>query len=495
MKTSSSAKTIESLLTSLSYEWNHHGSLDQLVKGVTADSREVKEGDLFVAIQGPVLDGHEFIEDAIRRGAVAIVTNRQKEKALQLTHVMVEDTQKAFAQMLLRFHGLDLSQIQLIGITGTNGKTTIAHLLYFLLNRLSSAGMIGTIDCQWKNKTLKTPNTTPGPAFLFPVLSQMIKDGIQYGIMEVSSHALDQKRTSQLYFFVRVFTNLTQDHLDYHPTIDDYFLAKKSLFTQLPMPQCAVINQDDPYGRQLVKALDPSIILTYGKDSKAQFSASHIVSTLDSTRFILQFQGETCPVEVPLVLEHNVSNVLAALAVMEAIGFSIKQATEHLKSFPGVSGRMEAVPSGKDFHVFVDYAHTPDAFQHVLSGIRPLIKNRLIVVFGCGGNRDKGKRPRMGRIASQYADLLILTNDNPRFENPAEILTQIQEDLVPGFRTKHEVVPDRRTAIQKAINEAKAGDAVLILGKGHEAEQIVGSTKLAFSDQLVARECIQARGC
>ncbi len=486
-------KLLGEFLQDIRYQWNGRGSLFVPVHRVVSDSRIVQKGDIFVALKGPLADGHDFIPHAASRGAAAIIAETKLNPSTNLqdtAFLQVEDSHFAFSRLLTRLHGLEARPIQLIGVTGTNGKTTITYLIRFLLNQLSACGLIGTVRYEWANKSIESKNTTPGLGQLIPLLSDMVQDGMKYCVAEISSHGLDQNRLAGLDFTAAVFTNLTQDHLDYHRTLENYYLAKRKLFVSKPAPKFSAVNLDDEYGRRLLSELGKRAV-SFGFDAGATYRAQNEKVTLEGSEFDLIYRGGTHRVKTNLPLRHNIYNVLAALSILSELDFALEQLIPLLPKFPGVPGRMERADAKGGALVFVDYAHTPDAVFNVLSSARPLVGGKIITVLGCGGNRDKGKRPLMGRIAGEGSDIAIVTSDNPRNEEPQSILDAIRPGIAEGRQA--EFILDRKKAIERAIELAGPKDVVLILGKGHEKYQIVGDQTLPFDDVEVAQECLRKK--
>ena len=479
------------LLNAISYEWNQKGSLDISIGKITGDSRKVERGDVFVALRGTAQDGHLFLGEAMRRGAaLLVVENNYKDRSmLPIASIFAKDSKAAFRSILLSYHKSSLSQIKLIGVTGTNGKTTSAYLICHLLNQIANCGMIGTVEYLWGAHRIKASNTTPGLETFLELLSAMVCDHVSFCVSEVSSHALDQGRVSGLQFESAIFTNLTQDHMDYHKSFDHYFESKKKLFTQNPPPRFSIVNSDDSYGKKLLSILG-SDALSFGRSESAKFQIQNIRTSLAGSEFDLLDAGtsELFRIKTHLPLLHNIYNVTGALLAVKVLGFPLNNLIKSLDNFMGVPGRMQPVSGGVDFLVFVDYAHTPDAFENVFSSVRQHVKGKLITVFGCGGNRDKLKRPAMGKIAAQYADSIFLTNDNPRNESPDEILRDIKQGIAAMSQGQVKEIQDRREAIEAALKSARPNDAVLILGKGHETEQIVGECIYEISDQKIVQD-------
>jgi UDP-N-acetylmuramoyl-L-alanyl-D-glutamate--2,6-diaminopimelate ligase len=467
--------------------FEYEGSLNPDILGVSSDSRKVSEGDIFIAIAGYRDDGTRYVEDAVRKGARAVVVEtRSSASMFNLPDVPICTTSSSRRCALLisrTLKPLSDKSMALIGVTGTNGKTTITYLLESMLRWAGhSPGVIGTITYRWGANELKAHNTTPDPIEIQELLSRMADDGVTHVIMEVSSHALAMDRVYPPDFGAAVFTNLSQDHLDFHATMDDYFDAKALLFEGLGKEAHAVINIDDAYGKRLLMRTDASVV-TYGMDLDAAFHAHDLELSIDGTDFCLN--GRPCSTE--LVGEHNVYNILAAAACASVLGIGDETVSEALGAVRRIPGRFERVEHAAEFHVFVDYAHTPDALAHLLDAANTLKRARIITVFGCGGDRDRGKRPKMGRIVEQNSDVAIVTSDNPRTEDPLAII----EDIGAGLKgDEHLIIPDRRDAIYRAIELAEEDDIVLIAGKGHEEYQILGSTTIHFDDREVAAQAI-----
>lgn len=472
------------------------GDLDIEIRGLTMDSRQVKPGDLFIAKTGFTVDGHDFIDQAIEKGASALLV--KKEVATKIPTVRVPDSQRAMAVLAAHFYQYPTKELKVIGVTGTNGKTTTTHLIQQIFNDLDHpSGVIGTIGIKTKNHTYPSKNTTPEILDLQKGFYQMKEEGLKYAVMEVSSHALDLGRTRGIEFHIAVFTNLTQDHLDYHQTMEKYREAKGLLFSQLGNAyqanpqngQIAVLNADDPASTYFAQ-ITPAQIVTYGIKTPADVRAENIQITSQGTAFQLHtFQG-SIDVHLPLVGMFNVYNALAATAVALIEGFSLTELKESLERMKGVAGRFECVNREVPYMVLVDYSHTPDSLKNALSTIREFAEGKVICVVGCGGDRDRSKRPQMARVAEAYSDLTIVTSDNPRSEPPEKII----DDMVQGFTKQEYVISvDRQQAIEFAIEQAKPGDVVLIAGKGHETYQEIQGVRYDFDDREVARRAIQNR--
>ena len=485
--------SIHQWLEGVSYQCQKQGETLPAVTGVASDSRKVKRGDLFVAVPGSTLDGRRFIPDAISRGASAVVSEPlgDSNHSIGVPCLIVPNARKAIAQIAANAFGRPADRLKSIGVTGTNGKTTISFLIQFLVGLKHPTGIVGTVHYDDGKKKCAAHQTTPGPLELHERLSRMRTNGLTHVVMEISSHALDQDRTFGITFSEAVFTNLTQDHLDYHHDFEHYFAAKKKLFLEEPRPRRAVVNIDDPFGVSLVRELKRDQVITFGIREPADVCAKSLTVSLTSVEFDLVTDGMEYRVKAPLGLSLNVYNLLAALAVARSEGVSLKDAIGALENFKGVCGRMERIEEGQDFQFFIDYAHTPDALRNVLSETGKRSRSRIISVFGCGGDRDRGKRALMGAVAAQYSDLVIVTSDNSRSEDPESIFKDIRQ----GIDSKHAVlqIADREEAIRHAIQTAQAGDIVFLFGKGHERYQIVGNQSYPFSDHEVARKYLRKK--
>ena len=470
------------------------GTLDRPVESIAYDSRRVQRNGLFVAIRGEKVDGHEFIGQAVEKGASVIVAERE-EKHLRATCVVVKDTRTALADLSTIFYGRPAQRLKLAAVTGTNGKTTTSFLIKHICEKAGlRCGLIGTVRYEIGERVLPAIRTTPESLDLQELLAQIVNAGCRAAAMEVSSHALAQDRTRGLEWNVAVFTNLTQDHLDFHGTMESYFKSKAKLFTQLGQQEnkrksVAVVNIDDRYGQQLLDKIDKSVaIITYGMGARADFRASNYRVEFSGTSYQLDARGKSYLVRVPLIGRFNVMNSLAALAAANGLGVDLRAAVLSLGKSPQVPGRLEMVPAKRQFQVFVDYAHTPDALANVLKTLRELHPQRLIVVFGCGGDRDRKKRPLMGEMVDRHADYAVITSDNPRKEDPSAIIVEIEK----GFRSTHfEKIVDRTEAINRAIALAQPRDIVLIAGKGHENYQEFADHTVPFDDIQVARRAIE----
>ena len=457
------------------------------IRGISCDSKNTADGYLFVAVPGASSDGHKYINEAVDKGAVAVVMEKDVVVPDHVARIYVRSSREAVPRIANEFFGRPMSGLTCIGITGTNGKTTISYLMDSIISAAGhKAGIIGTISYRIGGRVIPATNTTPGPVDLYGFMSEMVKGGSDHLVMEVSSHALDQNRTGGISFGAAIFTNLTGDHLDYHKTMEEYFRAKSRLFSNLNDSAHAVINIDDEWGRKLIR-ISGGRVVTYGTKLVADFLATDIGLSLDGTRFTVNYPGGKFAIESALIGMHNVYNMVSAAACGISLGFFPEEVKRGIEKLRAVPGRLEPVECGQPFKVFVDYAHTDDALSNVLSALKPLIKNKVIVVFGCGGDRDRTKRPRMGKVASEMADFVYVTSDNPRSEEPEAIAAMIEE----GMKGKnYKVILDRAQAIREALSGAGEGDCVLIAGKGHEAYQVLKNTTISFDDREVARKIL-----
>ncbi len=477
------------------------GDADRPILGVAYRSDQVRPGDAFCCIVGLKADGHAFAQDAVDRGATVLVVERMLEVKGEndITFILVNDTRKAMAHLAAHFYRMPTQDLSLVGITGTNGKTTTAHLVEHIASTLGkTTGMIGTVGIDIAGKALPADHTTPESCDLQHIFAQMRDAGCEVVAMEVSSHALDLDRVWDSTFAVTAFTNLTQDHLDYHKTFEAYFAAKRRLFSA-DYPAKRVINIDSTWGERLVAdALEQGDeVITTGFAENADIHPIEIAYDVARTRIVLGVRGEAIAFEYPLVGKFNVENVMTAFGIALELGFAPHDIARALSDVPPVPGRIEHVMLGpgegsdraRKIAVYVDYAHTPDAIEKALASVKQLTKGKTIVVFGCGGDRDATKRPLMGK-AALAADFAVVTSDNPRTESPDAIIA----DIVAGMREcgeRFSVEPDRKRAIEHALSLAHPGDSVLIAGKGHEDYQIIGTTKHPFDDRSVARQALK----
>jgi UDP-N-acetylmuramoyl-L-alanyl-D-glutamate--2,6-diaminopimelate ligase len=489
------------------------GPLDLDITGIAYDSRKVIPGSLFVAVSGQRQDGHRFVDQALARGAVAVVVERELPQVqVAAARITVPDSREALAHLAAAFYDYPAKKLRLIGITGTNGKTTTAYLLESILKASGiRVGVLGTIEYRVGSRVWPAPVTTPESLDLQYYLSEMVREGVTHAVMEVSSHALEQGRCRGLNFEVGVFTNLTRDHLDYHQNMEAYYQAKAKLFfhylgeTAFNPGTRAIINRDDPFGERLwVEATVPK--KDFGMEKDAAYRPLTVHSGFQGTQARIQTPRGVFNATSPLIGRHNVYNFLAAWAAGEALHLPTEGLQEGIRALDKVPGRMEPVPNPKDLVILVDYAHTPEALRFALTSLKELTPKKIITVFGCGGDRDATKRPHMGQIACELSQLAIFTSDNPRSEDPLKIIGDIEAGAreqklrrydpaalnripdQPGYT----VIPDRRQAIQQAVHLAGPGEVVLIAGKGHENVQLIGDQALSFDDRLEALKATEA---
>lgn len=461
-----------------------HGPKECEVTGVCTHSKATAPGNLFIARSGETFDGSQYVGEAIGAGAVAVLTDIF-DPTLQVTQVVHPNPASLEALLADRFYGSPSKELMVVGITGTNGKTTTAYMIKHLLDKVGvPCGLIGTVEHIVGTHHYSASHTTPNAALIQKFLREMVKEGSRAAVMEVSSHALQQGRADKTSFDVGIFTNLSQEHLDYHKTWDAYRGAKAKLFQMLDKNALAVLNADCTASNQMAQVTEANIA-TFGIEADANYIASDIELSLGGTYCtISEAGGEQARFSIPYIGTFNVYNLLAACAVGRHCDISLKQMADCFEALKTVPGRMEPVANEHGVHVFVDFAHTPDGLESVLKTLKPLVTGKLIVVFGCGGDRDQEKRPMMGRVAGEYADSVIVTSDNPRSEDPYSIC----EAIVSGMEVPALIEVDRRKSIEAALEMAQPGDIVLIAGKGHEKDQQFQNTRVAFSDVAVAEE-------
>lgn len=478
-----------------------HPAMDAEINGLTTNSHATSPGDVFIGMPGTRVDGGEFWESAIQAGAIAAVISQQAAEKIPPYEggespcvIVASDMTKACAKLAAAFYGYPGHAMKLVGVTGTNGKTTTSHLIEYFLERADKpTALMGTLYTRWKGFSETAVHTTPFAVELQKQLAAAVNAGNEYGVMEVSSHALAQGRVQGCQFEVAVFSNLTQDHLDYHKDMEDYFSAKALLFSPEYLGGKAIINIDDAYGKRLVEGLGKDTwsysVNNSGADlwmSDLNYEPNGVSGTMHTPMGDVAFRS-------PLVGQYNLENLLSAVGAVLHLGLDIEVVAGAIADFPGVPGRMERVQIDtlQDISVIVDYAHTPDSLENLLKASRPFIPGKMICVFGCGGDRDRTKRPKMGKIAAELADVAVVTSDNPRTEDPEKIL----QDILAGIpeSVNPVVVCDRATAIRTAILQAQPGDGILLAGKGHEDYQILGTEKIHFDDREHAREALTER--
>ncbi|RBW70394.1 UDP-N-acetylmuramoyl-L-alanyl-D-glutamate--2,6-diaminopimelate ligase [Bacillus taeanensis] len=467
------------------------GEGNPAITSIEMDSREVKSGSLFICIKGFTVDGHNFVNQAIEKGAAAILAEKEIEAKIPV--IVVSDTKRAMALLADVYYNHPTHHMHLIGVTGTNGKTTTTYLIDQIMEDSGrNTGRIGTINMKINDKEFEMKNTTPESLFLQKAFHDMITEHVETAVMEVSSHALDLGRVRGCDFDVAVFTNLTQDHLDYHQNMETYLQAKALLFSQLGntydknRSKVAVLNVDDSASKTLERVTSAQV-LTYGIENEADIMAVNIVLSGDKTKFVLQTKNDKVNINLHMVGKFSIYNALAAASACLASGVSLQQIKASLEKVQGVPGRFEVVKTDQPFTVIVDYAHTPDSLENVLLTAKEFAVGKVYVVVGCGGDRDRTKRPLMANIAVEHADYAFFTSDNPRSEEPEQIL----RDMTNNLTGEYSVIVDRKKAICEAIHHAKQDDVIIIAGKGHETYQIIGDKVHDFDDRLVAEQAIK----
>lgn len=493
-------KSVQNLCSQLNtYTLNGPGT--NTVSNITADSREVQTNSLFICLPGAHVDGNTFIKQAVESGATAVLSEQAVEAPLSVAVIIVPDVRIAMQAITAYFYDYPAHKMRMIGVTGTNGKTTTTHIVGHILREAGyHVGIIGTVHILIDDESYPIHNTTPDVVDLQRVLFTMYNKGITHVVMEVSSHALAMNRVAGCEFDTAVFTNLTQDHLDYHKTFQNYLAAKAKLFQMVSAAgqnktgKTAVVNIDDPYGQDIL-AVCTCPTITYSAQKEADLAAIDLRIQAKSSEFIINGSFGQIKLNMPITGLFNVYNTLAAIGAAQAEGVAIETILKGLASFHAVPGRFELVEEGQDFAVVVDYAHTPDGLENILTTAKALTKKRIIAVFGCGGDRDKTKRPIMGSLGAKYADVVVVTSDNPRTEDPEQIVAEVAAGVEAALRPgkKYEVIVDRRKAIERAIAIAQTGDIILIAGKGHENYQILKEKTIHFDDREVARQTLKER--
>lgn len=460
------------------------GSLDREITGIKNDSRKVEKGDLFIAEKGFTVDGHDYIENAIENGAIAVVIDREVDIKEDITVIKVEDSVDALARFSSIFNCKPWEQLKLIGITGTNGKTSTTYFIKSILEEYNKkVGIIGTIGAIIVDEKVDIANTTPNALTIHNLLKEMVDKSLDFCIMEVSSHALELKRVNYMDFHLGIFTNLSKDHLDYHETMEQYFQSKLKLFNKTK--KYNIVNIDDNYGRKLIDLIGEKVpLLTYGIKNKADIFATDIKFSLSKVGFNLHTPEEKVDIELNVPGEFSVYNALAAAACAYANGVDLATIKRGLESLEGIKGRFEVVPTNTDYTVIIDFAHTADGLEKVLKVIKEFAEGRIVVVFGAGGNRDRTKRPEMGETVGKYADLSIVTSDNPRFEDPETII----DDVLVGTKKAggdYVKIIDREEAIKYALDSARPKDIILLAGKGHETYTIINGKTIPFDERQI----------
>lgn len=467
------------------------GNIDIEITGMEHDSRKISKDNMFIAIKGFTVDGHDFIEQALEKGANCIVVEKDVEVEKDgITLLKVEDTIEVLAKFSSRFYEEPSKRLDLIGITGTNGKTSITYLIKNILELGNKKiGLIGTMGSIVDGKLIDNKNTTPESLTTQRLLRDMVDCSTEYCVMEVSSHSLDMKRVEHIDFQIGIFTNLTEDHLDYHITMENYFNSKLKLFNRTK--KYNIINIDDPYGKRILKEVDNSVpIITYGIEEKSDIYATDIVYHTKGVDFILNTPKGSIPINLKLLGKFSVYNALAAIGCGIVCGLDLPTIKKGIESVEGIKGRFEIVPIDEDYNIIIDFAHTPDGLEKVLTTIDQFAEGRKVVIFGAGGNRDKTKRPIMGKTVAKHADLCIVTSDNPRFENPDKII----EDIVVGIKKSggnYITITDRKEAIKYAILNAKPKDTILLAGKGHETYTIIRDKVIPFDEKQIVLDILK----
>jgi len=457
------------------------------IPGICYDTRVIRSGELFIAIRGYETDGHKYITDAVRHGAACVICEEAPDASVP--YILVNDSRKALASVSATWFGNPAKKLKLVGVTGTNGKTSVTYLIKHIIekNSDSKVGLIGTNGNFIGNRELPTEHTTPESYEMQKLLDKMVLEGCEYVVMEVSSHALYLSRVYGIEYDVGVFTNLTREHLDFHGTMEEYARAKSLLF---PNTKKSVINADDEYASLMIKSSAGPVMSFAIKDSSADLVGKDIKLHADRVEFCLVAVGSINRVELQIPGMFSVYNALASVAATILLGFDIDGILPALQTYDGVKGRAEIVPTGCDYTVLIDYAHTPDALENIITAVRGYSKGRVVTVFGCGGDRDKLKRPLMGQIATELSDFTVITSDNPRTEEPFKII----EEIVAGIRNKdvpYKIIENRHEAICWALDNLKPNDVLIIAGKGHETYQIQGTAKIHFDDREVVAEHIK----
>jgi UDP-N-acetylmuramoyl-L-alanyl-D-glutamate--2,6-diaminopimelate ligase len=470
--------------------FNGNGAADIL--GLAYSSKQVQPGFLFAAIRGEKRDGFEFIEEALKNGAAAILSDRPRLPGWKCPWVRAVDVRAALALAAANFYGQPSMRMKVIGVTGTKGKTTLTYLLESVLHKAGYVpGVIGTVSYRWPNAAQPAPRTTPEAPDLQRMMSEMLAQGVTHCLIEVSSHALDLKRIWGVHFDIAVFTNLSAEHLDYHPSIEDYFEAKKKLFFLNAKKRTAVVNLDDPWGKRLISEL-PLTTVSFGFEPAAIVRAEQYRFSETGIKADVDFPGGQLQICSALMGKHNLSNILAAVASGLALNIPAPTIKEGISALKNIPGRLERIENTLGFQVFVDYAHTDQAMRSLLETVRDLKPGRILLVFGAGGDRDKSKRPRMGEVAASLADLSFITADNPRSEDPPAIIAEIEKGFIGKGAKNYRIVPDRKEAIFQALAAARKGDYVLVAGKGHENYQVFKDRTIPFDDAEVVRSALKS---
>ncbi len=469
-----------------------NGNGNTEITGLAYSSIDVRPGFLFAALKGQNTDGNQYVDDAIRRGAAAILSQNTRPANVRVAWIQVSDPREALAYAAANFYSHPSMKLTVVGITGTKGKTTVTYLLESILKKAGcQPGVIGTINYRWADKIIPAARTTPEAPDLQHMLRQMLDQGVSHCLIEVSSHALDRKRVWGVQFDIAVFTNLSSEHLDYHPSLEDYFEAKKKLFFLNAKKRTAVVNLDDLWGKRLIAEL-PLKTVSFGFEPAAIVRAHEYLPSENGIKALLDYPGGQIKICSPLLGKHNLYNILAAAATSLALNIPAGAIKDGVSALKGIPGRLERITTDLGFHVFVDYAHTDAALRSLLETVRDLKPRRILLVFGAGGDRDREKRPRMGEVAASLADVTFLTSDNPRSEDPLRIIAEVERGFIRKGAKAYYKIPDRKEAIERALAAAKKGDYVLIAGKGHETVQVIKSERIPFDDAEIARSFLRS---
>ena len=462
------------------------------IDGLAYSSKLVEPGFLFAALKGEKTDGYDFVEEAIGRGAGVILSSRPKPQNVKAAWVQVADPREALALAAANFYGHPSMRMKVVGVTGTKGKTTLTYLLESIIKKAGfQPAVIGTVNYRWQDTLVSADRTTPEAPDLQRMMSEMLERGVSHCLVEVSSHALDLKRVWGIHFDIAVFTNLSPEHLDYHSSMEDYFAAKKKLFFLNAKKRTAVVNFDDPWGKRLMSEL-PLKTVSFGLEPAAIVRGHEYKLSETGIKALIDYPGGQIKICSPLMGKHNFYNILAGTAAGLALNIPVAAIKDGISSLRGIPGRMEKVETSLGIQVFVDYAHTDQALRSLLETVRELKPQRVLLVFGAGGDRDKTKRARMGEVAASLADVTFLTSDNPRSEDPEAIIADIEKGFVLKGAKNYQRVPDRREAIVRALASARKGDYVLIAGKGHEKCQVIKDQRIPFDDAEIALSLLKA---
>jgi UDP-N-acetylmuramoyl-L-alanyl-D-glutamate--2,6-diaminopimelate ligase len=462
------------------------------IAGLAYSSKQVEPGFLFAALKGEKTDGYDFVEEAVGRGAGVVLSSRPRPQNVRAAWVQVADPREALALASANFYGHPSMKMKVVGVTGTKGKTTLTYLLESIIKKAGfQPAVIGTVNYRWQDRVVSAERTTPEAPDLQRMMSEMLEQGISHCLVEVSSHALDLKRVWGIHFDIAVFTNLSSEHLDYHSSLEDYFEAKKKLFFLNAKKRTAVVNFDDPWGKRLMSEL-PLTTVSFGFEPAAIVRGQEYRLSETGIKALVDYPGGQVKICSPLMGKHNLYNILAGMAAGLALNIPVSAIKDGISALKGIPGRLEKIETDLGIHVFVDYAHTDQALRSLLETVRELKPPRILLVFGAGGDRDKGKRARMGEVAASLADVTFLTSDNPRSEDPLAIIADIEKGFtLKGAKAYHRV-PDRREAIARALGSAKKGDYVLIAGKGHEKYQVIKAQRIPFDDAEIARSLLKS---